>query len=357
MKSIFKTSLFVSLLIGLVACGGEEKKAAEKTVAAVPVKVAQVKAINVPVTKTYAATVKSETSVNLSTKMMGQISGLTVEEGQRVTQGEVIARIKSADLEAKKAQVNANRQEAQAAFSNAETNYKRIKTLADQKSATQKELDDIRTAMEMAKAKIAAIDQMEAEINEVLKFAVITAPISGVVTKKFMNTGDLASPGMPIVTLENDSEFEIIAKVPESDIAQLNTGQAVSVKIDAIGGKELAGKIAQLNPSGQYGGGMFEIKVKLNEKLAALKNGLFASVVIPTGQANKIMVPESAIIRKGQLEGLYTLNQQGEAMLRWLRLGKTYNGQVEILSGLSEGEQYITSAEGKLTDGIKVEVK
>lgn len=340
----------------LVSCGGEDEKVQREELPTVQVKAMEAKAASLPTRYEFAASVASSDQAKLSTRIMGQISSLSVEEGEKVTKGQVVARIKSADIEAGKARIEANMNEAMAAKANVEKNYNRIKKLFDKQSATQKEMDDMQAALDMANAKVASIEQMRKEVEANLGYAVLRAPFTGYVTKKFMNQGDLATPGMPVVMIESQENFEVKANVPESEIGMMKEGDEVTVRVDALG-KELKGKVGRVNPSGGYAGAQFEITIQLEETeaLKELKSGLFAKVIIAKGVQQKMMVPKSIIIKRGQLEGFYTINQQNKAMLRWVRTGKEIGDKVEILSGLDEGEQVIYSFEEKLQDGQKVE--
>ena len=358
MKNKKLTIGFNTLLASLIlmSCGADEKQVKREALPTVQVKTIEAQLTSMPGRYEFTASIASAEQAKLSTRIMGEITSLSVKEGEKVTKGQVIARIKSSDIEASKARIDANMNEAMAAKSNVEKNYNRIKKLYDKKSATQKEFDDISSALEMAKAKIASIEQMRKEVQANLGYAVITAPFTGHVTKKMMNEGSLATPGMPIVMIESQEDFEVKASVPASEIGIIKEGDGVKVLVGALG-KELKGNIERVNPSGGYTGAQFEITIKLeeNEALKELKSGLFAKVIIEKGATRKMVVPTEIILKRGQLEGFYTINHAGKAMLRWVRTGKEMGNQVEVLSGLDEGEQIIYSFEGKLQDGQKVE--
>ena len=289
-------------------------------------------------------------------RMMGEIISLKVREGERVQKGQIIARIKSTDIQAKKNQLSANVLEVKAGLTSAEVDYNRIKSLFDKKSATQKELDDITAQRDMLKAKLENLKYADSEINAILDYATIKAPFSGVIIKKMMNQGDIASPGMPIVSIQGTGVFKAVAKVPESEISLLKEGLEVKVKIDALGGKIVTGIVSQVNPSGGYSGAQYELSIMLKAEQKTIKNfknGMFASVILENGTEKHILIPMEAVVRKGQLQGLFTTDSQGKAMLRWLRFGKQFGDKIEVLSGLSEGENYIVSHEGKLVNGQK----
>lgn len=307
----------------------------------------------------FSGTVISDRTVQLSTKVTGRVSGLDLEEGDYAGKGSVMIRIKDDNLQAQKNQVEAGLQEAKASLKNAEKNYKRFKALFEKESATQKELDDISTQYEMAKANVQALEAKLREINDLLDYTVLTAPFNGYVVDKRISEGDLAAPGQPLLTFEQENSLKIEVTVPESQISLFAKNDTVTVDVKSAGIRDMSGVISNLNPSGNRNSRQFKVEIKLpdSDRSGRLKSGMFAEVSLISATDASITVPQSAIIERGQLTGLYTLNSESEVILRWVRLGKVKNGSVEVLSGLATGESYIASHEGTLSEGQKVSVQ
>lgn len=345
--------------LSLQSCGGESKaKEAKKVEVSVAVEIA--KLTNQAELMSFSGKVEAETHSNLSTRIMGQIAKINVETGQKVNVGQVLVEIHAEDIHAKKAQIKANKLEAEAAYSNAKKDYDRYTILFEQKSASQKELDDITTQFNMTKARLEAVREMGVEVEEMLRYTSIRAPYNGVITKKYMNAGDLASPGMPLVAIEKQDGFKVMARIPEKEILKIKKNDLVLVQINALGNEKISAIVAEVNPSSQYTGNQFEAKIILkptSEQKSRLYSGMYANVLIEKGGMPSIMIPKNVLIHKGQLTGIYTVSQSGTAMLRWVRLGKTMGDKVEILSGLSDGEKYITSFKGKIWDGAIVTIQ
>lgn len=305
--------------------------------------------------------VEAENSANVSTRMMGFVNKVHVKVGQQVKAGQLLVSVNNADLQAKKAQVDAGIAQAQAAFNNAKRDYERFQALYAQQSASQKELDDMTSRYEMAKAGLEGAQQMRNEVLAQFSYANITSPFSGVVTNTFVKEGDMANPGMPLVSVEGASRLQVTAMVTEADIHKILNGMEVTVHLKSLD-KEVKGKVTEVSQSARNTGGQFLVKVTLNEKSETILPGMFANVQFPVAQAkagneesNVVLVPKSALIHNGQLTGVYAVTN-GKAYLRWLRIGKTFGDQVEVLSGLSSEELYVMSAEGKLFNGIKVQL-
>ncbi|WP_321297587.1 efflux RND transporter periplasmic adaptor subunit [Marinifilum fragile] len=357
-KIILLIVITATLTWGFQSCGSEST-GKENHKADVTVSVQTVKMLNQPELLNFSGKIEAETHSNLSTRIMGQIERIYVEPGQKVSKGQLLVQIKDQDIQAKKAQVKANMIKAEAAFENAEKDYKRFSVLFEQKSASQKEMDDVTTHYNMAKAELEAVKQMGAEINEMLRYSAIKAPYYGIIARKYMNEGDLASPGMPLVAIEKPGEYKVMARIPETEISKIQKNDAVKVKITALN-EIVNGKITEVNPSALYTGNQFEAKIVLEptkEQKAKLYSGMYAQVSIEKGGMPGIFIPNDVLVRKGQLIGVYTVSQMGTAMLRWVRVGKTKDNMTEVLSGLSDGEQYIVSYQGKIWDGAKLSIK
>lgn len=290
---------------------------------------------------------------------MGFVTKVYVNVGQKVTKGQLLLAINNADLQAKRAQINAGIIEATAAFTNAEKDYKRFQVLFTENSASQKEMDDMTARYQMAKARLEAAKQMKNEIEAQFAYVNITAPFNGIVTNTFVEAGDMANPGIPLVAVEAPGAFEVKAMVPESEISSITNGVKVSVLVKSIN-TQITGTVTEVSSSAKNTGGQYLVKVTLDSSDSSVRSGMYATVQFPVERKNapdKVLIPTSSIIKKGELSGIYTISQQNTALLRWLRLGRTYGDQIEVLAGLNADETYIVTAEGKLFNGAKVAIQ
>ena len=352
-------------IIGLLAltvlaygCGGDDNKAIADNSPAVAVKVSSVSENSSNPFLTVSGKVEAAKSANISTRMMGYVDKIYVQVGDKVRNGQLLLSVNNVDVSAKLAQVNAGITEAQAAFNNAEKDYNRYTALFQDNSASRKELDDMTAQFEMAKARLEAARQMKNEVNAQLSYANIRAPFSGVVTNKFINTGDMANPGMPLLEVESPGSYQVLAMVPESEILTIQKDTKVDVQLKSLG-KLVGGKITEVSTSAKNTGGQYMVKVLLDASDANILSGMYATVQFPIAQESSkaIMIPNEALVYNGQLTGIYTVSQSNTALLRWLRLGRTVGDKVEVLSGLSADEKYIVSAEGKLYNGVKISLQ
>jgi RND family efflux transporter MFP subunit len=353
-RKILAFTVVLGATLTLSACGGsEESTTLADDGSAVPVQVAEAEAQSMPQRFRYTGTVQGVRRVPLSTKLMGRVARLTVDEGDRVRQGETLVRIDSNNVQAQKRQVQAQLREARANLQNVETNFERIQALHERESATQKEFDDMKTRYESAQAQVEAMENRLAEINDMLSYAAVTAPIDGYVVEKRIEEGALAAPGHPLLVVETIDALKVVAQVPEYEVNRFAEGDTVAVEIGALD-RTLRGQVTEINPSGSPSSRLFRVQVVLMDELSGIKSGMYAQVLLQKGETPTTTVPESSLVQRGQLTGLYTVSDDDRAVLRWVRLGSHYDGRVEILSGLRAGERYIARADGRLQDGQKV---
>ncbi|MEM0517216.1 efflux RND transporter periplasmic adaptor subunit [Aequorivita flava] len=358
MKLVY-TSLFFLGVFGLSSCGNSSEEKKIDNSPAVPVTVSSVAAENNTPFLTASGKIEAANSATLSTRMMGFVDKVHVNVGEKVTNGQLLVSINNSDLSAKQAQTNAGITEAQAAFNNAEKDYQRFQNLFADNSASQKELDDQRARYEMAKARLEGAKQMKNEVQSQFAYVNLRAPFNGVVTNKFIDAGDMANPGVPLISVEGPGNFEVTASVPESEISKIKSGTEVQVIVKSID-KVVPGTVTEVSTSAKNTGGQYLVKIALAETEANILSGMYATVQFPVEKSTDVslvLVPEDALVKRGQLTGIYTVSQSNTAILRWVRVGRSYGDQVEVLSGLAADENYIIDAEGKLYNGAKLTIK
>ncbi|WP_282050439.1 efflux RND transporter periplasmic adaptor subunit [Maribacter aquivivus] len=353
-KYIITAILGATILIS--SCGSEDKKAVVDNSPAIAVQVKTVSEDNRSPFLTVSGKIEAAKSANISTRMMGYVDKIYVNVGDKVNKGQLLMSVNNADVSAQLAQVNAGITEAEAAFTNAEKDFNRFSTLFKENSASQKELDDITANYNMAKARLESAKQMRNGVNAQMGYANIRAPFNGVVTNKFISAGDMANPGMPLLEVESPGKYQVLAMVPESEILAVKNDTEVTVQVKALN-ENVKGKVTEVSTSSKNTGGQYLVKVILDKTDAQILSGMYATVQFPVARkttSSAVIIPVQAIVKKGQLSGIYTVSQSNTALLRWLRLGRIFGDQVEVLSGLSADEQYIVSAEGKLFNGAKI---
>lgn len=358
---IFHAATLVLLLTVINGCSSHSTIQTEQTDSAVYVTVAKVSLLTSSQINLSGQLSSTQTAA-ISTRMMGYITAIHVKIGDKVEKGQLLVSIASQDIAAKQAQTDAGVAQAQAAFENAKKDYERYKALYSQQSASQKELDNMTLQYRSAQAQLTAAKEMRKEANANMAYANLTAPFAGVITQKIADAGSIANPGVPLLMLEKEGSYQVNAYATESQIAELQTGMPLTVNVNSSN-KALNTSISEISRSAENTGGQYLIKANIPDKEASgLYSGSFVNVAIPVkakgGDDNgQLWVPVSAIVHQDELNGIYTLSNGNRAMLRWLRLGKTQGDRVEVLSGLSPHDAFISTADGRLYNGVSVKIK
>ncbi len=357
-RSIFTIALPALLL--LQACGGKTETAPDNAVP-VAVTLSSTTTTGPGALLASSGVIEAKNGASISTRIMGYITKINVTVGQQVKKGQLLASISDTDLRAKKAQAEAGIMQAGAAYNNAKRDYDRFTRLFEQQSASQKELDDITSRYLMAKAALDGAKQMRNEVLAQFSYTEISAPFDGTVTNTFAKEGDMASPGMPILSLEGNSGLQVSTTLAENDINGVLAGMRVQVMVKSLG-RKYGGTVVEVSNSAKNTGGQYPVKITLAGTDAALRPGMYVSVAFPAKNLPKttqktLMVPDGALVKQGQLTGIYTIGNSNRAVLRWIRTGNSFEGATEVLSGLSPAERYVLSADGRLYNGALVSIK
>lgn len=339
------------------ACGSEEPSALDET--AVNVQVATARSAQGSNIQSFPGNVESNNQASLSTIVMGTVTEVPVSVGQNVKKGDVLARIKDDQIRAKKMQLEANMVQAKANLENTEKNLNRIKNLYAEESATSKELDDISTMYDIAKANVEALEASMNEVNEMLEYTVVRAPFDGIVSRKFVSAGDMAAPGHPLVAVADPGMLKITANVSAKWINEISEGDSVTVSVSAAGIDAASAVLTAVSNAGDPMSRQYAIEAQITDSEIAsqLKTGMFAEIGIRIEGEGSLYIPTSALVQRGQLTGVYTVSDNNRTVLRWVRTGKTAGESIEILTGLAPGEQYISSMNQSMRQGQLVTIQ
>jgi RND family efflux transporter MFP subunit len=355
-------------LFALSACSSEPR-----TVSAAPEVVRNVQLLTaqqatVPDWLEAVGTLQAAQSSQLSSQITANIVAMWVKEGDRVHRGEVLAVLEDAQPQAAVQQaaaaVSAAQQEIVAAdsdYSLAEATFKRDRDLYSKKSVSPQEFDEIKAreqaAMarrQLAQAGLAQAQAALAQAQTTLSYTRVRAPFDGIVTEKRADPGTLATPGMPLLVVEDQRRFRLEAGVDEGDIHLVKLEQAVPVTLDSLPEAKFSGRVAQIVPAADPASRSFVVKIELPPD-ARLCSGLFGRAHVASGQRQAILLPRTAVLDRGQLQGIYVVGADQVATLRYIALGKAEGQQVEVLSGLQDGERVVAAPGDRELGGKRVE--
>ena len=389
--------VFLSLMV--FSCGKKEEIAVEKPAAVSGVKIEMVKSS--PVQEEYEAvgTVRSKTTTVLSSKTVGNVLAVHVREGDRVRTGQVLIEIDDRDTKAQLRKAQAGLQEVQDAQEEIEQNiraaesardaaeagralalatFKRYQSLLDEKSVSPQEFDEVRAKLKIAEAEVdranrmlqallarknqvhAKEEQAKADIagaQVYVGYSRILSPMNGVVVSKQAEVGLLAAPGVPLLTLEDDSHYRLEVSVEDSMLKRIRIGTPAGVAIDALGPQEFSSRVTEIVPASDPGSRSSTVKIDLvgDKGLSLLRSGLFGKARFPVGQTQIMKVPQKAILQRGQLVSVLVIDPSNTARLRLVKTGRQYGDQVEVLSGLNDGDRIVVEGMEKVKEGDRVE--
>jgi len=358
----------ITALVGLDSCSSEHTQATPAIETIHNVSLLTVQQANVPDILQAVGTVRAAQSSVLASQMMGNVVEVRVHEGERVQQGEVLALIDDAQPRAgveraTAAEIAAHQQlaAAESDLSLASSTLTRYQALYERKSVSPQEFDEVKARQQAATARrdMARAEQEQAkaalsQAQTALGYTRVRAPFNGVVTEKRVDSGTLVSPGTPIFTVEDVRRYRLEATVNEGDVASVRIGQDIAVVLDALGTGDLKGKVGELVPAADPNSRSFLIKVDLPGD-PRLRSGLFGRAQFPRGERQALLVPRTAVVERGQLQGVFVLDSNKIAALRYVTLGRISAEKIEVLAGLQTGEQIVAAPGTLVLDGKRVE--
>ena len=327
----------------LLMIGGCKAKPAADTGQAlptVPVRVLTVAAEASQAGNEVAATVEAVRQATIAAKVAGTIEEIPVRLGSVVQKGALLVKIRAGEITARLSQ-------AETQWQQAKRHLEREQRLLEKEATTRESVKSMEEACRVAEAGYR-------EAQAMLGYTIIRAPFDGLVSRKSAQAGDMALPGMPLLVLEDAQALQVVANVPEALVAGVKSGDTLPVQIPAAS-LTTSGVVTEIAPAADA---LSRTSlVKLTIKAASLvRPGQFARVTLPTEATPGLWIPESAVVRFGQMERLFVV-QNAMAHLRLVRTGERRGGQVEILAGLHAGEQVVTEGAAQLADGQPLTVQ
>lgn len=378
MKSILGMIAVFTMIPWLAGCGSAEKAGEVQGTTVEGVAVEAVHLQTLPDEYEAVGTVRSATTSVLGAQISGTVREIRVKPGDRVRRGQILARLDDRSPRAELTAANAGVEEskygmeesgqalqgAEAQRKLAEDTYHRYQQLLARNSVTRQEYDNAETRYKSAVANQAAMEarqkQMQARglqaqsqqesARTVFSYSTIVSPMEGVVTAKSVDAGTLVMPGTPLLTVEDAAHNRFEASVPQELITKIHMGEKAQVSTD---GGEWTGSVVEIAPSTDAGTRTFVVKVAL-PAACQCRSGEYGKAIFSTGETRTLTVPRSAVVARGQLDGVYVVNPQGVAAYRLVTTGKSFGERVEILSGLTDGESVATSHLDQLSDGARV---
>jgi RND family efflux transporter MFP subunit len=330
----------VLLALSALACAEHPAENASAALPAAAVRVATAETASRTAREEVVGTVRPRLRAAVGAEISARIERIPVVTGQAVRAGELLVELDAREIRARLEQARAVRDQT-------EGDLERFAALLEQEAVTRAEYDAV-----LARQRVAQASMSEAET--MLTYAKVTAPFAGVVVRKLAEIGDLAAPGRPLLELEDPADLRLEADVPEALIDRVQIGAELEVRIASLEG-ELEGRVAEIAPSADPASRTFLAKIDL-PVAPGLRAGQFGRASIAVGEAAALRVPAAAVLRRGQLETAFVV-EDGRAQLRLVRTGKRVGDDVELLSGIDPGETIVVEGAAALRDGQAVDVQ
>ena len=339
MKATFP--LAVPLFLLLAACGGNERASGGKPdLPAVAVKT-QAAVIQPHIaTEEVVGTVRSKLRAAVEPKVSGRVLEYTAVPGEMVKAGDLLATLDAREIQARLDQ-------AKAVLDQARRDFARQEKLIATNATTRQEFDAAQARVNVGEAAVAEAETM-------MSYARVTAPFDGVVTRKLADVGDLAMPGKPLLEIEAPTDLRFEADLPEALLGSVKLGARMQVKVSSVT-DPLEAVVSEIAPVADPMSRTFLVKLDL-PAAGGLRTGQFGRVSVPVAEVMLLLVPQSAVMKRGQMELVFVVKDD-RAALRLVKTGKALNGQVEVLSGLEEGEQVVIGDSSTLADGQPVTIE
>lgn len=336
----------------LSACGGHEDATGKPAAAGV----VQASLDSVTLVRTAAhhptpATLVAENQVQVASRLMGYIRSVDVVEGQSVRVGQKLFSVDPVDVQGQVEQTRAAVKQAEDALADARVEYQRFEALFKEEAVTRQQFEKMKLQHDIAQSRLAQARAGHSTASGQLRYATVTSPIAGVVTRKMANAGDLASPGQPVLVVENPGRLQVETHVPESVLSALKPGARVTVEVDGQD-KPLVARVARISPAADPVSRTFLVKLDISG--GGLRSGLFARVLFPQGEREALTVPDSALVMRAGIAGVFVVGQDGIAQFRMVRAGERREGRLEILSGLNAGERVVSGGADQIETGDRI---
>jgi len=380
-KKISSLLLIVVAAVIMSACSSNEKPLAEPGPVVSGVQTETVHLESAPQLYQAVGTIRAASTAILAAQLAGTVREVRVQAGDRVKRGQLLAVLddRSAQAQAQGAEAGVNEaaqgeaeveQALKAATADrqfAEATYNRYKVLLAKNSLSQQEFDGAEARYHSALANERSVEAKKQQVmarqqqahsqqtsaQTFLSFSRIVSPLDGIVTAKSVDAGTVVMPGTPVLTVEETAHYRLEASLPEQYLSAAKVGDAVAVSTEH---GQFEGRVAEVVPAADATSHTFLVKIDLPPDCSC-RSGEYGQAAFPVGQAQGLMVPNSAMVEHGELQGIFVVTPEGTAEFRLVKTGRTLGSQVEILSGLGAGEKIAVSQIDQLRDGARVEAQ
>ena len=293
---------------------------------------------NVPQATLYSSTVQAYAVNNIAPQSSGRIQKLNVEVGDFVSKGQILAEMDRVQLD-----------QAELKLRNDETELERVRALLAQGGISQADFDQLELACNVSRSSWKNIQE-----NTILR-----SPVSGVITARNYDRGDMYSMSQPIYTVQQITPVKVLVAISETEYTKVKKGDKVSLTADALPGKTFEGTVGRLYPTMDAATHTFNVEVVVPNNRRELRPGMYVRANVNFGDSRNIVIPDSAVLKMqgAGTRTVFVVNDKGVAEMRLVTLGRHWDGKYQVLEGLEEGEQVVYKGASVLKAGQEVEIQ
>ena len=334
-----KTLSLSALALLAVSCGNKSEEKAEETQVQekVQVKIAKVTSADIPQTETYTATVESDVKNNIAPNASYRIEKIYVEVGDQVRKGQVLVQLDASSMQQMKLQLE-----------NQKVEFGRTEQLYQVGGASKAEYDNAKMQL----------DVISTQYKQLVENTQLLSPISGVVTARNYDNGDLYSSGSgPVLTIEQTNPVKVMVNISEEYYKKVYKGMSVDIDLDAYKGETFNGKVTVVYPTVDVATHTFPVEVTISNPAQKVRPGMFARATVNFGSLNHVLVPDEALVKQiGAGDRYVYVYKDGKVSYNKVELGQHIGTNYEIISGVNPGDEVVIAGQARLANGKKVEV-
>jgi hypothetical protein len=341
MKTKMKMALVVLTGVALItatACSGKKKQEVKVEKEEAPIVETQLASEEtVQLTSEYTATVEAFKTNSISATGMNRIKRIMVDVGSHVHAGQALVALDDVNIAQQQIAMAAQRRD-----------LNRARELVRIGGGTQQAVDQLQ----------AQYDANARALRTMQENTVLTSPISGVVTTRNYNNGDLPS-GLPILVIEQQQPLKVVVDVNETDLPKIKKGMGVNVTFDTYEGENFGGQVYLIHPTIDPTSRTFKVEVTINNRGDKVHSGMFGRVTFNFGSSRNVVISDKAVQKQpgSGVRYVYTAEDNGTVKFREITLGRRLDNRWEVLSGLTPGMKVVTAGQSKLSNGTKVRMK
>lgn len=302
--------------------------------------------VSAPRERSWDGVVQAVNQATLAAQTGGRIVELPFDVNDVVQAGDVVARLTDVEQRSGRAQAEAALRAARAQVVEADADQRRFADLAERQLVARSQLDQATARRDAARAALAAAEAGVKQAGEQVDYTVVRAPYAGLITERHVEIGETVGPGQPLVSGLSLGQLRVEVQVPQADLAAIRQHRSAVLRL--ADGRDVDAREVVVFPAANPQTHSFTVRVELPEMDTGLQPGNTVKVRFKLGDTERLLVPISTLVRRGEIVAVYVVSPEGRVGMRQVRSGSVFGDRIEILAGLSPGESVALAPDAAL---------